>query len=160
MISIEIQEDIILKFLRICRSVIKLWFLLILMVAKKYLFVCMANVNRSRLGKVVFSQMLTERGFGVYPAENYDFRVESAGLCARRDTTQFKECMLRGTRNVFFADTIVKLEFLEEYGISWKDRFVNLGIPDRWDIDVDWQRKELERILRTRLAQYVPGRKS
>lgn len=120
-----------------------------------FLFLCLANRNRSIAGEEVFNQMLRERGFSVYPNSNCDFRVGSAGVFETA-VNRFSENMLDGTRNVFFADKFVWWEFMEVYRVPWNDRFVELEIPDRYDINSEWQRKELDVILRSKLKGYAP----
>ncbi|MBP7708375.1 hypothetical protein KA107_01720 [Candidatus Pacearchaeota archaeon] len=129
----------------------------------RYLFVCMANRNRSIVGERVFRQMLTAKGFSVGSwdeQEKKDFYVGSAGMVLVDEVgRRFEASMLEGTRNFFVANDTVRYYLRKWHKIGADSRLVDLDIPDVYDISKAWQEDQLYEILRKKLAPYLPEKK-
>jgi len=133
--------------------------------ANKYLFICLANIRRSITGERVFRQMLEKEGYKVGSLEDeakegFDFIVDSAGILYKHGKRTFEKQMAEGARYIFAADHVVSWQLISSEGYNLQDsvKIVNLQIEDRYDPDIDWQRKELERIFMEKLVQYIPVR--
>jgi protein-tyrosine-phosphatase len=135
---------------------------------QKYLFVCAANVNRSKTGEEVFKRMLEEKGFSVGTLGTLDqmlesdFYVGSAGtdidFMNLRQGVQYTPEFGNLADKIFVADARVYVDLKEYFRVS-EDKMINLGIRDRYDIKLPNERRNLQRIMRKKLAPYVPEKK-
>lgn len=129
---------------------------------QRYLFVCAANVNRSKTGETVFKKMLEEKGFSVGSLEQvmgFDCYVGSAGtdidFMNLKEGRQYTVELATSVDKIFAADGFVYRD-IKEYFRTSEDKMVNLGIRDRYDITIPNERSNLRRIMRKKLAPYVP----
>lgn len=132
---------------------------------KKYLFVCNANINRSKTGEIVLADMLKERGFSVCKLESTvesDFYVGSAGVrvneCGNQDSVQYTPEMGRLVDIIFSADEVVMTQLISQYAVNLS-KLVNLDIPDDYDVDNEVHYRKLVALFKEKLAPYVPTKK-
>ncbi len=132
---------------------------------QRYLFVCAANVNRSKVGETVFKRMLEEKGYTVGSLDQVlgsDCYVGSAGtdidFMALKEGRQYTADLGTAVDKVFAADARVYIDLKEYFRMS-EDKMINLGIPDRFDIKLPNEKRNLQRIMRKKLAPYVPEKK-
>jgi protein-tyrosine-phosphatase len=128
----------------------------------KYLFVCLANRNRSKTGERVFREMLTERVFSVGSLEmevEKDFHVGSAGVAAERygseDSLQYDSMLGEDVDLIFAADRHILRELEEDFKTP-SEKIVNLEIPDDYHIHIPDDLFALRNLLREKLVEYVP----
>jgi protein-tyrosine-phosphatase len=136
--------------------------------ANKYLFVCMGNVDRSITGERVFKQMLEKQGYKVGSledeaanSEDFDFIVDSAGIAPKHGKRTFERSMAEGARCIFAADHVVAWYLICTDGYNLQDsvKIKNLQIQDQYDVSIDWERKQLENMMKWMLSGYVPRKK-
>jgi len=129
---------------------------------KNILFVCKANRNRSVAGERLFGSMLKEKGYRVFDPrdektwKDCNVKVSSAGIYPFNNEGKKLEGKAADT-----ADLIFTFEESLEYALIHaffqpKEKIVNLDIPDHYDIDNDSDEYNLRRILRKKLALYIP----
>lgn len=132
---------------------------------KKYLFVCNANINRSKACESIFTDMLKERGFTVGNLESKvenDFYVGSAGVQTKQhgnqDSVQYTPEMGRYADVIFSADEIVMTRLIAEYAANLR-KLVNLDIPDDYDGDNEVHYRKLSALIKEKLKAYLPMKK-
>jgi protein-tyrosine-phosphatase len=132
---------------------------------KRYLFVCGANVNRSKMGVYCFKKMLEEKNYSVGSLEETvgkDFYIGSAGMdiffSDLKDGTQYTAELGESVNLIFAAGDSIYRD-LVEYLNTPPEKVVNLRIPDHYDITKQKERKNLRRIMRKKLEDYVPEAK-
>lgn len=132
---------------------------------RKYLFVCTANINRSKTGELILTDLLKEKGFSVGKLESSvesDFYVGSAGVqvkeCGNQDSVQYTPEMGRLADVIFSADEIVMTRLISQYAANIR-KLVNLDIPDDFDADNEVHYRKLVALFREKLTQYVPMKK-
>lgn len=130
---------------------------------KRYLFVCMANTNRSPTGARVFQEMIEEKGYSVGGLEEKmgsDFYVGSAGTGVETyeilDGIQYTKEMGDSVDIIFAANRHI-VEELDIYFHAPVDRLIDLEIPDVYDVVRNVNDEfALENLMRAELARYVP----
>ena len=131
---------------------------------RRCLFVCKANIRRSKTGERIFREMLEGLGYSVGSLEDEgkDFYVGSAGVYADRYggewSQQYTPELGKVADRIFVADKYVERDLWDRFEAPMQ-KVVNLEIPDDYDIRIKHQKQLLEKILREKLAEYVPEAK-
>ncbi len=130
----------------------------------RYLFVCMANINRSVTGEKVFKEILEERNFKVGSLEEKtgsDFYVGSAGVKVddlELDGRQYEDELGDSVDQIFAADWHVSLILSADYTTKMS-KITDLKIGDFYDIKVPLDEFALRTVLHERLQKHVPERR-
>lgn len=108
---------------------------------KKYLFICLANMERSPTGKRVFEELSKEKGIEV--------KVESAGLMPDLGRQVTKE-IADNADVIFVMEPYMKIKLINTYSQN-PEKIISLNIPDiykRHDPElVNWLKRKLEDYL-------------
>jgi predicted protein tyrosine phosphatase len=122
---------------------------------KHYLFVCLANRNRSPTGQDVFQDMLVERGYKVWQVNSSDmtadFEVISAGTYADEKGLEMTEDLGERMDVIFAMSNSILEDLVKSFNVP-RDKIINLDIPDIYS------RNELGliKILKDKLLNYIP----
>ena len=111
---------------------------------KRYLCICSMGRNRSPTSVEVLYELAEERKTEVY-AEHYGIRNKKHYMTSSR---------VESFDYVLVMDVLRKWKVESSCEIS-EDRIINLDIPDKYDLKIPKQRKNLRRILRRRLEKLM-----
>lgn len=129
---------------------------------RKYLFVCSANIDRSKTGEIVFGDMLKERGYSVGKLEESlerDFYVGSAGINATKYGNQDSVQYTKEMGNLADVILVAHEEIVDVLNILDSDnkhKFVDLNIADDYDTEHERDYRELVKIFKEKLLEYMP----
>lgn len=133
---------------------------------KKYLFICLANIDRSKTGEIVFKDMLKERGYSVGSLEEIlqaDFYVGSAGVRANEFgckgySVQYSSEIGDGADVIFVADELV-FSLLKEMDSKNLAKVVQLDIPDTYKASDEVDYRKMVDLFKDKLLPYMPKKK-
>jgi predicted protein tyrosine phosphatase len=133
---------------------------------KRNLFVCVGNVDRSKAGEMIYSQMLREQGFLVdnfFSIRDADFYVGSAGIQVSAEaefngSIQLDWRMVEAANRIFSIDEFITQALVRDFSAK-RERIVQLDIQDGRSLIVSEQAKSLFEEFREKLRGYVPERK-
>ena len=129
---------------------------------KRNLFVCIGNVDRSKAGELVYSQLLREGGFSVGPFESrgvFDFYVGSAGILVSAQnefngSVQLTVEMARRADRIFSVEDLVTRRLIESFGAKL-GQIVQLDIEDGRSLIVPEQASDLFMEYVQKLEKYA-----
>ncbi len=132
---------------------------------RRNLFVCQGNIDRSKAGELIYSQMLKEAGFKVedfFSIRDADFYVGSAGIQVSAEaefngSVQLDWRMIEAADRVFSIDESITLVLVKDFSAR-RERTVQLDIPDGRSLLIPEQAESLFREFREKLRGYVPHR--
>jgi len=129
---------------------------------RNILFVCMANINRSKTGEKVFKEMLKKRCYSVFDHNdkktysNYEVSVSSAGTEVDTEEANELDGGLADAADIIFTfDKGLEYRLVHRF-FQPKEKIVNLDIPDCYNINNKKDEKSLKRLLRKKLSIYIP----
>lgn len=129
--------------------------------ARSYLFVCLANIHRSKTGVIVLTSLLKQNGFSVGNLEDSvsDFRVGSAGTGAldygNQDSVQLDVLMARKADLIFVMDNRLTPLLVKDYGVPIS-KLVEIPMDKDYDSDDPKEYDEAVKFLKNELSKYVP----
>ena len=115
---------------------------------KRILFVCSANVNRSRLAEELYKD---DPRYEVRSAGIYGVRADLKHLYPNARTLT-KEDLSWANRIFTFSEYY---EIIHEYPSVDSKKIIDLDIPDRFRINEPEKRQELKKLLIEKLKQYL-----
>lgn len=125
---------------------------------KEILFVCHGHKERSPTAERIFSEMVHSAGYKIFGRdgfENYDVKIESAGIRAWEEGRQltYEICY---TQDILFAmDPYVECCLIDEFRQSRK-KIINLNIKDQYRTGDSELIKLMNKKLRPYASKWYP----
>jgi protein-tyrosine-phosphatase len=139
---------------------------------RRALFVCVANIHRSKTGETVWGDMLKRRGYTVGKLEEKagkDFYVGSAGTFAwyngkpdlgNQDSVQYTPELGALVDGIFVAEHDRIVDPMLEIDPACGEKIINLDIQDVYDTNKEEDYRNLVEVLKVALRDYMPPRKA